>query len=373
MSKKNKDTQSDRTSTKGAKIKKRQRKAEKLSSKKRDRKQVKASARKAKGEAASKRVEPTPQEVAAKAAGVVADAAATAAVAATEAIVRRGSKLLAKTDRALTVGGLEASLLKLFPADTAEAWDRTGLLVGERALPLAKVAVTLDPTVAAIEEAAKAGANVLLTHHPAYLSAPDAFAPERSVALCSGAGVFAAIQCGVALMSFHTALDVSRQAQAVLPNLIGLSSKNKVLSPIAQSRSLGYGQVCTLSAKDDRAEPLSHLAARCTSVFGRAPRVWGRFDASIKSVVTATGSATDLGKLALSQGIDCLICGEIRYHDALDLASAGLCIIELGHDVSEFPLTAVLADAVAAYGVAADQIIIIDQTDNWAYPESIRL
>ena len=311
------------------------------------------------------------QEAAAKAAGVAANAAASAAAAATEAIVKRGAKLLSKTDAHRTVGGLEAHLLKLFPAGTAEEWDRTGVLVGERAMPLSKVAITLDPTVAAIEEAARAGADVLLTHHPAYLSAPESFAPARSVAQNAGAGVWAAIKSGVALMCFHTALDVSRQAQGVLPELLGLEATGKVLSPLPSQPALGYGQVC--KAPKGEVLSLAHLAARCTSVFGRAPRVWGRMDAQVRTAATATGSASNVGGLALAAGMDCLVCGEVRYHDALDLSQAGLCIIELGHDVSEFPLTAVLADAVASYGVGTDRIVILDQTANWAYPESIRL
>lgn len=311
------------------------------------------------------------QEAAAKAAGAAASVAASTAAAATEAIVKRGAKLLSKTDAHRTVGGLEAHLLKLFPADTAETWDRTGVLVGERAMPLSKVAITLDPTVAAIEEAARAGADVLLTHHPAYLSAPESFAPARSVAQNAGAGVWAAIRNGVALMCFHTALDVSRQAQGVLPELLGLEATGKVLSPLPSQPTLGYGQVC--AALKGEALSLAHLAARCTSVFGRAPRVWGRMEAQVRTVATATGSASNVGGLALAAGMDCLVCGEVRYHDALDLSQAGLCIIELGHDVSEFPLTAVLADAVASYGVGTDRIVILDQTANWAYPESIRL
>lgn len=313
------------------------------------------------------------REAAAQAAGAAASVAATAAAAATEAIVKRGARLLSKTDARRSIGGLEAHLLKLFPAETAEDWDRTGLLVGERALPISKVAITLDPTVRAIEEAARAGANVLLTHHPAYLAAPDSFAPEPSVALNPGAGVWAAIKSGVALMDFHTALDVSRQAQVVLPELLGLASKGKVLVAAPGGNGLGYGQICGVPSDDGKGQPLSHLAARCTSVFGRAPRVWGRMEGRVRSAVTATGSASNVGRPALEAGMDCLICGEMRYHDALELSQAGLSIIELGHDASELPLTAVLADAVASFGVGTDRMVILDQGSNWAYPEAIRL
>ncbi len=286
---------------------------------------------------------------------------------------RRSTRSLAKAPQTLTIGRLEAKLLKAFPKEDAEAWDRTGLIVGEADLPVSKVAVTLDPTVSAIKRAAAADANVLITHHPPFLEAPASFSPERSVALSEGAGVWAAIQNRVALMCFHTALDVSKQAQVVLPNLLGLTYKGKVLMPLEGSKTKGYGQVCSVGAKASEAQTLSHLAAKCVSVFGRSPRVWGDFNKQVRCVVTALGSGGSLGRAALSSGADCLICGEIHYHDALDLAQAGLSIIELGHDISEFPLTALIANEVAGAGVGEDSIVILDQLDNWAYPETIRL
>ncbi len=289
-----------------------------------------------------------------------------------QALAGRPSGELARKGFSMTVGALEAALLKEFPAEDAESWDRTGVLVGERALPVRKVAVALDPTVAAIREAAQNGANVLVTHHPAFLAAPDAFAPEPSAALCPGAGVWAAIQGQVALMDFHTALDVSLRAARVLPGMLGLAFKGTFAEPLASSRKKGYGQVCEVRA-NDAPETLGRLAARCTSVFGRQPRVWGDFDAPVRTAVTATGSAGSLGRACLGLGADVLVCGEVKYHDALELSAAGLSVIELGHDVSELPLVAVLAEALLRVGVPDDRIVAIDQSANWAYPEAIRI
>ena len=70
-----------------------------------------------------------------------------------DALAPQGARELARTERSLTVGKLEEALLKDFPAQDAEEWDRTGLLVGERDLPLAGVAIALDATVPAIAEA----------------------------------------------------------------------------------------------------------------------------------------------------------------------------------------------------------------------------
>lgn len=289
-----------------------------------------------------------------------------------KAIEKRRSPLPAKTTRTWTIGALEAALLKEFPAEDAESWDRTGLTVGERALPATRVALALDPTVAAIEDAARAGADVLVTHHPAYLAAPDAFAPEPSVAVSAGAGVFAAVRNRVALMDFHTALDVSERAQAVLPAMLGLAYTGEVAVPIASSERKGYGQICRVAAEGGL-ETLAHLAARAVSVFGRAPRVWGAFDSLVSTVVCATGSAKNMVGPCVRIGADCLVCGELGYHDALALRDAGVSVVELGHDVSELPLVAVLAETLAHIGFPSERIVMLDQSGNWAYPEAVRI
>ena len=118
---------------------------------------------------------------------------------------------------------------------------------------------------------------------------------------------------------------------------------------------------------------LGQLAARCTSVFARQPRVWGDFSRELERVVTTTGSAGDVAATALRDQVDCLVCGEIKYHEALALSQAGLTIVELGHDTSELPLAAVLAAAVEGAGVPGELITIIDQGDNWSYPETTRV
>lgn len=290
-----------------------------------------------------------------------------------KALSKRPARQMARPAKSFTVAELEHALLKAFPREDAEPWDVMGLTVGEPAIPVKKVAVALDATVEAIRKASALGATVLVTHHPPYLEGPLQFSPEDSVALSPGAGVWAAIQNRVALMNFHTACDVSKRAQAALPQILGFRYAGHVVEPIPSSKRKGYGQLCTVAPQEGKAETLAHIASRCVSTFGRAPKVWGDYQQPVKTVVTALGSAGNVGRLALEAGADCFICGEIKYHAALELSQAGLAIIELGHDVSELPLAAVLAKAVADAGFPKEGIAIIDQADNWSYPETIRL
>ena len=286
-------------------------------------------------------------------------------------LARRVSGPLSKPAQIMTVGMLEQALLKKYPAADAEEWDRTGITVGDPAAAVRGVALALDATVPAIKTARDAGANVLLTHHPAFLAAPDTFRPGASAAEANGAVVWAAVESGVALMNFHTALDVSADAARALPSMLGLTLKG-VVDPIGTARRKGYGQLCAVQASDAPLT-LGRLAARCVSVFGRQPRVWGDFSRELKTVATCTGSAGDLLAKCRAAGVECLVAGEVKYHAALEFSQAGLAIIEVGHDVSELPLVAVLAAAVRGAGIAEDMITVIDQGSNWTTPEAIRV
>mgnify|MGYP002916454187 FL=1 len=90
---------------------------------------------------------------------------------------------LASNERMMVVGELERELLRKMPASDACSWDRTGMLVGNPMDTVRGVAVALDPTIHAVEEAHAHGANVLLTHHPVFIDAPDAFMPQAAMGL----------------------------------------------------------------------------------------------------------------------------------------------------------------------------------------------
>ncbi len=285
-------------------------------------------------------------------------------------VTESGSLSAPEKPKGLSIGELERALLHMFPAADAEEWDRTGLLVGDPRAEVKAVAVALDPTPRAVREAYDSGANVLLTHHPAFIDPPKRFGPLGLGAPVEGTTVYEAISHNVALMNFHTALDVSAQARAMLPGMLRLSVSD-VLLPLSHDPKRGYGQVCTF-LEDENECSLGRLAARATAVFGRQPRVWGDMNRIVSTVVTWTGSASGAASACVSRGVDVLICGEIKYHEALDAAASGLCVIELGHDVSELPFIAVLADAIARAGVPTASIRCLDQSGNWTTPEARR-
>ncbi len=287
-----------------------------------------------------------------------------------KSLARRASGVLSKQSKVLTLASLERALLSQFPASDAESWDKTGILVGDPLVLVNKVAVSLDVTPESISAASKVGANVLLTHHPAFIDSPESFLPASSQASYAGSLVWQAIKSNIALVSFHTSLDVSVRAQRVLPGMLGLDFK-RVLLPLSHARSKGYGQLCSFSKSNSMT--LAQFSARCTSVFARAPRVWGDFSRELTTIVTCTGSAGNVAYEALRAKADCLVCGEIKYHEALELSQTGLCIVDLGHDVSELPLVPVLTHAVVQAGVPDERVLMLDQSEAWMHPETLRV
>lgn len=265
-------------------------------------------------------------------------------------------------ESSMTVRDLEQGLLALFPAQDACEWDRTGLQVGDPDAQVVRVAVALDPTIEAIRGARDLGCNVLVTHHPPYLSAPDTFMPADSVAIVNGAGVYEAIRSDVALLCFHTALDFNPCGYTKIPALVGLEPVGLLQSIPGLATENGYGCLCKPASGES--VRLGALARACREALGSPVQVWGDLDREVSVIVSGQGSASSLAQDCIARDVECLICGEIKYHTALDLVQAGVAVIALGHDVSEHPFVDVLVDAISSLGFPTAGIECIQQR-NW--------
>lgn len=276
-----------------------------------------------------------------------------------------------QSDTKFNIGFIEEKLLELFPKETACQWDKTGLLTGDKNAYVKKIAVSLDPTLTAIDIAQKHNCNLLITHHPAYLSNINGPFTNIPVNNITGNLIYNAISKNVALMNFHTALDVSKQGGQVLPKLLNLV-ENEVFVKTDIEKNLGFGRLCSFG-EQDKSITLKTLSAKCTSIFGRSPKIWGDLSSKLKNVVTTTGSCgnfenpDDLLMQCVNKKIDCLICGEIKYHDAITAINLGLNILELGHDISELPLCGVLISCLQELGIDKKDIVYINQSTNWTY------
>ncbi|MDP3182595.1 MAG: Nif3-like dinuclear metal center hexameric protein [Desulfobaccales bacterium] len=91
------------------------------------------------------------------------------------------------------------------PSAWAVAGDRVGLEVGHPETQVKKILVALEATPEVVAEAARRGAQLLLTHHPLLYQPVKEVREDQP----SGRLLAAVIRAGLALVSCHTNLDVA--------------------------------------------------------------------------------------------------------------------------------------------------------------------
>jgi dinuclear metal center YbgI/SA1388 family protein len=179
-----------------------------------------------------------------------------------------------------TVDQIIAVLNRLAPPRLAESWDNVGLQFGDRAWPVEKIWVALDPLPEVVAEACENEVDLLVTHHPLFfksLKKIDCATPVGRIVSLAAAG-------RLAIFSAHTNLDsATGGVNDVLAGLLGLDDCLP-LSPQPDARS------CKLVVF----VPPDHVDAVLKAVFARqAGRIGEYTKCSFRSDGTGTFFAGD--------------------------------------------------------------------------------
>ncbi len=272
-----------------------------------------------------------------------------------------------KPPKGTTIGDLVDYLFSCFPLNDCEPWDKSGLLVGSREAEVSGIAIALDPNVKTIEHASKLGCNVLLTHHPTYLNPPERFTEIECGGSDSANRVTAAIKNDVALIAMHTNLDRSPITGQVLANTLGMVYESGFVKEDPRKPAFG----CVAKSKDSP-KTLDQIASLCEDSYGIVPRVWGDPNLLVDTVGFCNGSSSSFASDIVLSGVNCIVTGEISYHKACEVCAAGKGLIELGHDVSEFPLLKCLAAVLHATDEFGQKISMVEPDVFWWQPGVMR-
>jgi dinuclear metal center YbgI/SA1388 family protein len=152
-----------------------------------------------------------------------------------------------------TLGEVVDLLHDWYPPDTADSWDAVGLVYGDPEAVVKKVMFAVDPTLEVAREAADWGADLLVVHHPLFLTPVHGFAattPKGRVL-----STLAAAGCG--LLTAHTNADqaVSGVSEA-LAEALGLEE----LVPIVPAPSEALDKVVVFVPHDAAAPVRAAIA-----------------------------------------------------------------------------------------------------------------
>jgi dinuclear metal center YbgI/SA1388 family protein len=259
---------------------------------------------------------------------------------------------------AVNISDVVRLLDKLVPPALAAGWDNVGLQIGNMHWPVQTVWVSLDPTPEVVAAACQNNVNLIVSHHPLI------FKPLTSIHFQTpfGSIVDLAAKHRLSIFAAHTNLDsVTGGINDILARRIGL----KDLKPLAPQ-----GGVKPIDLAEDQIrfdldtvlsnEPLHGVGRtgcldktmdlRSFAVMIKRQlqlkvlRFAGDPALPVKQAAVCSGSGSSLLASFFASGAQAYVSGDLHYHDAREVESAHLGIIDIGHFASEYLIVETLAE-----------------------------
>lgn len=221
----------------------------------------------------------------------------------------------------MTVRELYAALAARYPAALSAEWDNDGLMCSaDPERQVCRVLCTLDVTDAAVEEAIRVGADVILSHHPLIFHPLSALTPDIAV----GHRVIRLLDAGISVISFHTRAD---SAEGGVNDL--LCAALGIAAPLPFGD--GLGRIGALVGEPSAKEFAVHVKA----VLGAPFVLCGDAMRPVSRVAVVGGSGKSEIVAAIGAGADTLISGRLSYETVNEAHDMGINLLEAGHFYTE--------------------------------------
>ena len=225
----------------------------------------------------------------------------------------------------MTVRDVYNAIDAIAPFSTAMDFDNVGLLVGGKDQPVSRVLLTMDITVPVVEEAAKIGAQLIVSHHPVI------FHPLRSVV--ADTPVYKLAQNGLSAICAHTNLDLAANygVNSALAIALGLSKFSTI--PEDDEQLLRVGDLPEEVSGEDFLQGIKRKLS-CSGI--QVTEIPDK----VRRIAVCGGAGGDYAALAKAAGADIYITGEAKHNEILDAAAIGMPMAMCGHHATEFPALA---------------------------------
>lgn len=224
---------------------------------------------------------------------------------------------------------LTAWLEELYPPSMAEKWDNVGFLVGDDEQEVTSVLLALDLTEETILEAEKAGAELILTHHPMIFSGVKQINNHSF----TGRRILQLIKNGMGCYAMHTNYDILGMADHSA-RLLGLIDPQVLMETFRDGeRREGLGRVGNLEKPMTLQEYGLFVKERLC--LGDV-KLYGDPDQIVCRAAVCTGSGKSLMDQVRALGAQVYVTGDIDHHTGIDAVASGVAVIDAGHYGTEY-------------------------------------
>lgn len=238
-----------------------------------------------------------------------------------------------------TVESIRTILERHYPPENAEDWDSVGLICGDPDSSVSTALFALDPTIDVVYEAIDVGAQLIVTHHPLFLSGVDSVSRDT----LGGKVVHDAIAHGIAIYNAHTNADRANPGVSdALASAFGLVECVPVVP--AEEINTGLGRIGRLPQPMGLAH-FAQLVADTLPATASGIRVSGDLDREISMVAVCGGSGDSLLPL-VTHLADVYVTSDLKHHKVLDHPSDLCAVIDVAHFASEWPWVSMVAELV---------------------------
>ncbi|MCQ2342395.1 MAG: Nif3-like dinuclear metal center hexameric protein [Paludibacteraceae bacterium] len=231
------------------------------------------------------------------------------------------------------------------PLKWQEAWDNSGLQVGNRNADIQAALLTIDVTESVVREAIDKHCDLIISHHPLIFSPLKTISGNTPQERC----VETAIRHNIAIYSSHTCMDSWEH---------GVSGKMAEKLGISNCRILVDGGQCTMH-DDAQDSPIHRLTDspihHGLGIIGQLPEpmlftdflqvVKNTFGAPvlryiaptkdpIRTIAVCGGAGAEFIDDAVRQKADVYITADCKYHEFMD-ANGRIGLIDMDHWISE--------------------------------------
>jgi dinuclear metal center YbgI/SA1388 family protein len=175
-----------------------------------------------------------------------------------------------------------------------------------------------------IEQAASAGAQLVVAHHGLFWDLHP-----RSISPAMKERLRVLFENDMSLAGYHLPLDAHPEVgnNALICAALGLERGE----PFGEHRGRAIGFV----GRSADGVPFDELGARCTAAFGREPFTWDAGPERVHSVGIVSGAAASSFAEAIALGLDAFLTGEPAEHVMADARESGTHFIAAGHYATE--------------------------------------